>query len=333
MKPQTVSFSKNAANVFFHILTACNLSCRHCYINRAQHGEAMLSIDTIKTWLAAVANRVKAANLIILGGEPTLHPELPAAIREARRMGYRSVTVDTNGYLFHDILNRVSPREVDFFSFSIDGPTAEVNDPIRGEGSFETCTEGIRQAVAKRFGVSVIYTVSQINFSHLHRMPALLANLGVRRFFIQVIGLRGKSAQEGARGLQLNRDTWLETVPAVAREAAGLGISVTYPKVYLDEAERFECAGNVADNYFIFPNGRVYRCPVCEDFALHSLQFADGRLVETEKINEADLFKLSIPEGCVMNKLVQPENLVYRPDGTPDYRVACCMLKEVVEPR
>lgn len=333
MKPQTVSFSKNAANVFFHILTACNLSCRHCYINRAQHGEAMLSIDTINAWLAAVAKRVQAANLIFLGGEPTLHPELPAAIRAARRLGYRSVTVDTNGYLFHDIINRVSPREVDFFSFSIDGPTAEVNDPIRGEGSFEACTEGIRRAVAKNFGVSAIYTVSQINFSYLHRMPALLANLGVRRFFIQVIGLRGKSAQEGARGMQLNRDTWLETVPTVAREAADLGISVTYPKVYLDDGQRFECAGNVADNYFIFPNGRVYRCPVCEDFALHSLQFVDDHLVKTEKINEADLFKLSIPEGCVMNKLVQPENLVYRPDGTPEYRVACCMLKEVVEPR
>jgi MoaA/NifB/PqqE/SkfB family radical SAM enzyme len=332
MKPQTVSFSKNASNVFFHILTACNLSCRHCYINPAQHGQATLSIETIEAWLAVLAKRVRAANLIFLGGEPTLHPELPAAIRAARRLGYRSVTVDTNGYLFHDILERVSPQEVDVFSFSIDGPTAAVNDPIRGAGCFAACTEGIRRAVAKNFGVSAIYTVSQINFSHLHRMPQLLADLGVPQFFIQVIGLRGKSAQEGARGLQLNRDTWLETVPAVARAAADLGISVIYPKVYLEDGQHFECAGNVADNYFIFPNGRVYRCPVCEDFSLHSLEFVDNSLVETEKINEADLFKLSIPEGCVMNKLVQPENLVYRSDGTPAYRVACCMLKEVVEP-
>ena len=36
--PRTVAFSRNSANVFFHILTRCNLKCRHCYINPEQHG-------------------------------------------------------------------------------------------------------------------------------------------------------------------------------------------------------------------------------------------------------------------------------------------------------
>ena len=38
------------------------------------------------------------------------------------------------------------------------------------------------------------------NIDQLHRMPALLAELGVRRFFIQVIGLRGKPAVTSAKG-------------------------------------------------------------------------------------------------------------------------------------
>jgi hypothetical protein len=29
-----------------------------------------------------------------------------------------------------------------------------------------------------------------------------------------------------------------------------------------------------------------------------------------------------------MNKLIQPDNLTYRADKTPLYRVACCLLKE-----
>jgi hypothetical protein len=86
----------------------------------------------------------------------------------------------------------------------------------------------------------------------------------------------------------------------------------------------------VAYNYFVFPNGRVYRCPLCEDFALHSLMIDGNRLTEREPINENDLFQLDIPEGCVMNKLIQPDNLSYRPDGTPKYRVACCLLKEEI---
>ena len=107
-----------------------------------------------------------------------------------------------------------------------------------------------------------------------------------------------------------------------------MGMTVTYPKVFLDAGEAFECAGLVACNYFVFPNGRVYRCPLCEDYPLHSLDIADGTLRDTDGINEAALFQLDIPEGCVMNKLIQPGNLTYDAAGKPLYKVACCMLKE-----
>ncbi|MFH1153606.1 MAG: hypothetical protein V1793_07310 [Pseudomonadota bacterium] len=39
MPRQTVAFSRDASNLFFHILTGCNLSCSHCYINKTQHGD------------------------------------------------------------------------------------------------------------------------------------------------------------------------------------------------------------------------------------------------------------------------------------------------------
>lgn len=326
---KTVAFSKHAANVFFHILTRCNLSCRHCYINPAQHGTRRLPSVTIARWLAELAARHPGANVIFLGGEPTLHPELPAAVKDARRLGYASVTVDTNGYLFHDILSKVTPAEVDYFSFSLDGPTPEINDPIRGAGSFARCVSGIRQASAAGFGASLIITVSRLNIDALAQMVPLLKQLGIRRFFIQVIGLRGKSAEPGD-GLHLSREEWRARVPAVAAAAAAEGISVSYPRVYLAPDEPFECAGRVASNYFIFPNGRVYRCPLCEDYPLHALRFENDRLTRTPPINEADLFKLAIAEGCVMNKLIQPQNLAYDSAGRPLYQVACCLLKEEI---
>ncbi len=164
----------------------------------------------------------------------------------------------------------------------------------------------------------------------LHLMASLLEDLGINRFFIQVIGIRGKSAKRGREGLQVSRSEWLKIIPVVAQKIARLGITVIYPKVYLSLDEPFECAGMVAENYFIFPNGRVYRCPLCEDFPLHSKIFKDNILLNTPKINEYDLFELNIPEGCVMNKLIQPDNLSYQNDGTPEYKVACCMLKEEV---
>jgi hypothetical protein len=63
---------------------------------------------------------------------------------------------------------------------------------------------------------------------------------------------------------------------------------------------------------------------------MHSMVFKEGQLVATAKLNEHDFFQLNIPEGCVMNKLIQPHNLSYKNDGTPKYKIACCLLKEEV---
>jgi MoaA/NifB/PqqE/SkfB family radical SAM enzyme len=334
MIKRTVSFSRDTTNLFFHILTACNLSCRHCYINPPQHGRETLPAGTIDKWLSAFAEKIGEtgrANVIFLGGEPTLHPDLPFAVKRAKELGYGSVTIDTNGYLFHDILDKVTPGEVDYFSFSLDGPTPETNDPLRGDGAFARCTAGIRDAVRKGFNTSLIYTVSRDNIAHLDRMPALVADLGIDRFFIQVIGIRGKSAVAD-KPLQLTREEWFRAVPPVAREAADLGVVTIYPRVFLEEGEPFECAGAVADNYFIFPNGRVYRCPLCEDFPLHGFEVENDALIPRPRPSETDLFTLTIPEGCVMNKLFQPDNIAYDPEGLPLYRIACCMLKEEVRP-
>jgi MoaA/NifB/PqqE/SkfB family radical SAM enzyme len=332
MQKKTVAFSRKSANLFFHILTRCNLSCAHCYINPDQHGLQTLPIDTIRRWLDLFAGNAPRTNLIFLGGEPTLHKDLSKAVHHARRLNYLSVTIDTNGFLFHDILDRITPDDVDFISFSLDGATAATNDAIRGKGCYDAVMTGIHQARQKGFACSMIYTVSDKNLHELSKMPDLAASLDIQRFFIQVIGMRGKSAAENTDTHQVSREMWLSVIPKVAETIAQNGIIVTYPKVFLEPAEAFSCAGTVADNYFVFPNGRVYRCPLCEDYPLHAYTIQDNTLVPSPPVNETHLFDLTIPEGCVMNKIIQPGNLDYLPDGTPAHRIACCLLKQEITP-
>ena len=328
MQKKTVAFSKNSSNLFFHILTQCNLSCAHCYINPDQHGRQALSIDTIRRWLGLFAHKASQTNLIFLGGEPTLHKDLAAAVKKAVQLHFKSITIDTNGFLFHDILEKITPEDVDFISFSLDGATAATNDDIRGQGSYDAVISGIHQAREKGFSCSMIYTVSDKNLHELSKMPDLVSSLDIHRFFIQVIGMRGKSAAGSADTHQVSKDMWLSVIPEVAHTIAETGITVTYPKVFLEKGEAFTCAGIVADNYFVFPNGRVYQCPLCEDYPLHAYTIRDNTLVPSPPVNETHLFDLTIPEGCVMNKIIQPGNLDYLADGTPAHRIACCMLKQ-----
>ena len=323
--------------MFFHVLTRCNLRCRHCYINPEQHGRKRLPLDRIERWLAVFASRSAGANLVLLGGEPTLHPDLPRIVHCARRLGFASITIDTNGYLFNDILDKVSPPDIDVFSFSLDGATAATNDRIRGKGSYEVCINGIRRARARGFRTSLIFTVSRANLEELPAMAPILVDLGVERFFIQVLGLRGKAALTGCDPdepgiLRVPPSEWLARVPAAAEAIARRGVRVIYPKVFLAPEEKFECAGRVADNYFAFPNGRVYRCPLCEDYPVHSLEFQGDRLIEAPRLNESDFFRLDVTQGCVMNALIQPGNLARDQGGRAEYRIACCLLKDEITP-
>jgi MoaA/NifB/PqqE/SkfB family radical SAM enzyme len=357
MQNQTVAFSRDSSNLFFHILTNCNLSCSHCYINKEQHGDNTLDIATIKNWLGLFSQKALQTNLVFLGGEPTLHPDLHLAVKEAGRLKFKSITIDTNGYLFHGILDKITPDDLDVLSFSLDGATSHTNDKIRGKGSYDAVLSGIQEAIKKGFSCSMIYTVSDKNIHELELMPCLVQKLGIQRFFIQVIGLRGESSEVSQRSQvpkagqvfnsqissnQVSKELWLKTIPKVAEKIAGSGIIVTYPKVFLTLDEPFQCAGNVADNYFVFPNARVYQCPICEDFPLHSHEIrhneignneiGDNELIAMPPINETDLFQLDIPEGCVMNKMIQPGNLAYQKDGKPRHKIACCMLKQELIP-
>ena len=327
---RTVGFKRGERNVFFHILTGCNLACRHCYINPEQHGTATVSREQLEKWLELFHDKLKSTNVIFLGGEPTMHRDLPHAISYARKLGYHSVTVDTNGFLFHDFLDRVDPADLDFLSFSLDGPDPEINDYLRGKGVFKKCTENLQAAVARGFNTSLIYTVSRFNIDHLHKMVPLLAGWGVKRFFMQFIGIRGKTAGNTADNWQLTPEEWLAKIPQVAADAADHGITAIYPKVFLEPDELFECAGRVAENYFIFPNGRVYQCPLCEDYPVNTFRIEQNLLVRNTGFTEARLFPLDIPEGCVINKILLPDNLRYDASGRPLYKISCCLLKQEI---
>jgi hypothetical protein len=55
-----------------------------------------------------------------------------------------------------------------------------------------------------------------------------------------------------------------------------------------------------------------------------------NRLIPNTGFTETKLFGLDIPEGCVINKLLQPENLSYDAAGNPLYKISCCLLKQEI---
>ena len=84
---------KVACTVF---LNGCNFRCPYCH-----NAELLGDGDEVMTVAGLLAFLRKRQGILegvcITGGEPTLHPELPALLGEVRALGY-AVKLDTNGY-------------------------------------------------------------------------------------------------------------------------------------------------------------------------------------------------------------------------------------------
>jgi hypothetical protein len=85
-----------------HVTHACNLTCESCshYSNHGHRGS--LSLETADAWMASWSRRVIPGTFNLLGGEPTVHPDLPAFVGLVRsHWPTTTIRISTNGFLLH----------------------------------------------------------------------------------------------------------------------------------------------------------------------------------------------------------------------------------------
>jgi radical SAM protein with 4Fe4S-binding SPASM domain len=158
-----------------HLLDDCNLRCAHCYVGDVRFKpRPQLDTETLKTWIRRIINFSKQLGfrehiMNISGGEPTLRPDLPEIIREVRKNGAEPLLL-TNGLLFdRGLAEKLKEAGCDALQISLEGPE-DVNDSIRGKGTFRRVMKAIELAEELGFRVSVSVTVSKANFGRLREL-------------------------------------------------------------------------------------------------------------------------------------------------------------------
>jgi len=136
--------------------TVCNLTCHHCFISCSPHNHTFgfLALDTVRQALEESV-RLGVKEYYFTGGEPFLNRDMVPILELT--LAYGPATVLTNGTVFKDDwlarlrrAEEASPYSLEF-RVSIDGCTAEENDPVRGDGTFARAMQGVRQLVAHGF--------------------------------------------------------------------------------------------------------------------------------------------------------------------------------------
>ncbi len=269
---------------------ACNLSCVHCLSSSGRRDPNELSTEQCKSIIDEL-QRMQVFYVNIGGGEPTVRSDFWELVDYAtdHQVG---VKFSTNGVkIDKKVAARLAASDYVDVQISIDGATAEVNDAVRGPGSFamaERALANLKEAGFKDAKISVV--VTRHNVSQLDEFKALADKYDAT--------LRITRLRPSGRGA----DVWddLHPRPEQQRElynwlvANGEGVltgdSFFHLSAFGDALPGLNLCGAGRVVCLIDPVGDVYACP----FAIHE-QFLAGNIVKDVGFQEvwqhSDLFE------------------------------------------
>lgn len=178
--------------VIWNLIRRCNLTCKHCYAQSADHDYAgELSTDEVYQ----VMDDLKEARvpvLILSGGEPLLRSDIFEIANRAKAQGFYT-SLSTNGTLIDEAMaDRVASVGFDYVGISLDGLKATHDKFRRLDGAFERSLAGIRHLHARGIKTGLRFTMTALN---AHDFPALLALMReeqVQKFYFSHLNYAGR---------------------------------------------------------------------------------------------------------------------------------------------
>jgi mycofactocin radical SAM maturase len=252
---------------------ACNLACVHCLSSSGRRDPRELTTDECKTVIDEL-QRMQVFYVNIGGGEPTVRRDFWELVDYATAHDV-GVKFSTNGSrITPQVAQRLAASDYVDVQVSIDGATAEVNDRVRGPGSYTTAVRAMERLADAGFrGFKLSVVVTRENAGQLEAFKAIADRHGAQ--------LRLTRLRPSGRGA----DVWDELHPTAAQQRAVYDWLVAHGEDVLTGDSFFHLsaygqslpglnlcgAGRVV--CLIDPVGDVYACP----FAIHQ-EFLAGNV-------------------------------------------------------
>jgi mycofactocin radical SAM maturase len=244
---------------------ACNLACVHCLSSSGRRdprelstAECMAVIDELQ--------RMQVFYVNVGGGEPTVRRDFWELLDYATAHDV-GVKFSTNGSrITPAIAARLATSDYVDVQVSLDGATAEVNDAVRGPGSYATAVTALERLADAGFAApKVSVVVTRANAGQLDDFKALADRFGAQ--------LRLTRLRPSGRGA----DVWDELHPTAEQQRALYewllehgeqvltGDSFFHLGAFGDPLPGLNLCGAGRVVCLIDPVGDVYACP----FAIH----------------------------------------------------------------
>ncbi len=175
---------KLACTVF---LSGCNFGCPWCYSPELVVPEKIKEQVEIKEkdFFDFLENRKgKIEGVVICGGEPTIHEELPKFIQEIRDKGFL-VKLDTNGSNPEVLKNLLESGIVNYVAMDFKGPLEKYKEVTGTEVDTNKIKESID--IIKRAGIDYEFRTTLVPGIHRKEDIAQMGEVirGAKKYFLQ----------------------------------------------------------------------------------------------------------------------------------------------------
>lgn len=244
---------------------ACNLSCGHCLSSSGRRDSRELTAVECERIIDEL-QAMKVFYINVGGGEPTIRPDFWHLLDYAVEHDV-GVKFSTNGIRLNSArAAHLAAMDYVDVQISLDGATAEVNDRLRGPGSFAAAIRALENLAEAGFSkpkISVVMT--RDNIAQLDEFKSLATRYGA---VLRLTRLRpsGRGAQVWDQ-LRLLPEQQRQLYDWLMAEGEGVmtGDSFFHLSAYGERLPGMNMCGAGRVVCLIDPIGDVYACP----FAMH----------------------------------------------------------------
>ena len=213
--------------LWLHVNDFCNLSCAHCLVSSGPDRTQGLPTDRLLDAIDQGA-ALGAERFFFTGGEPLARPDAIDLVHRIIVDHARELVILTNGTLFKgerfDRLVQLAGERLRV-QISLDGASADTNDPIRGLGTFARVVDGVRTAVAAGLRPSLTMTLLQRNLHDVESFVRLAASLAVKNVHLLWPHRRGR-VLDGPFATLPSSDAILAAVRRARATAKARGVTI-----------------------------------------------------------------------------------------------------------
>ncbi len=140
---------KTACMVF---TIGCNMRCPYCHNPELVEETVGTKISEREVFDFLDSRREKLDGVVVTGGEPTMHEDLPRVLKEIKRRGYL-VKLDSNGTRPEVLRNAIADGVVDYIAMDIKAPLRKYDEVA----ARPVDTEAIRTSIKLLMSSSIEY--------------------------------------------------------------------------------------------------------------------------------------------------------------------------------